>query len=133
MSKYLKAAFILAIMAAVVSPLAVAQDPVKVAPTVYKPILDNERVRVLDVTVKPGETIPFHAHPDYSVYIVAGGMARFFSSAADTGVAVEMKSGVATWHDAEVHSAKNVGTTTIRVVVTELKEPKPVTIKKEVK
>ena len=131
MSKYLKTTCVLAIAAAIYASLAIAQDPVKVAPTAYKTVVDNERVRVLDVTVKPGETIPFHSHPDYSVYIVDGGMARFFSSAADTGVAVEMKTGSASWHDAEVHSAKNVGTTTIRVLATELKEPKPEIIKKE--
>jgi len=131
MSKYLKAVFILAIMAAVVSPLALAQDPVKVAPAVYKPLLENERVRVLEVTVKPGETTSLHSHPDYSAYVIAGGMVRFFSSTADTGVVVELKTDMARWHDAEVHSAKNVGTTTIRVLVTELKEPKPAMMKEE--
>ena len=129
MSKYLKAACVLAMAAAVFAPLGFAQDPVKVAPAVYKPILENERVRVLEVTVKPGETSPLHSHPDYSVYVIAGGMVRFFSSIADTGVVVELKTDMASWHDAEVHSAKNVGTTTIRVLVTELKEPKPAMMK----
>ena len=91
MSKYLKTASVLAIAAAIYATLAFAQDPVTVSPTNYKKVLDNERVRVLDVTVKPGETIPFHSHPDYSLYVIEGGLARFFSSPADTGVAVELK------------------------------------------
>jgi len=131
MSKYLKTASALAIAAAIFALVAFAQDPVKVAPTAYKTLLDNERVRVLDVSVKPGETIPFHSHPDYSLYVIEGGLARFFSSPADTGVAVELKTGSVGWHNAEVHSAKNVGTTTIRVLATELKEPKPEIMKKE--
>jgi quercetin dioxygenase-like cupin family protein len=133
MSKYWKTACVLAMAAAIFASLSFAQDAVKVAPTVYKLLLDNERVRVLEVTVKPGETTPLHSHPDYSVYAIDGGMVRFFSSAADTGVVVELKTGNASWHNAEVHSAKNVGTTTIRVVVTELKEPKPEMMKKESK
>jgi quercetin dioxygenase-like cupin family protein len=125
MSKYLKAGFALVAMAIVVSSLALADDAPTVAPNNYKVALENERVRVLDVTVKPGETIPFHSHPDYSVYIVEGGNARFFNAPGDTGVAVEMKAGVAMWHDAETHSVKNTGKTNVHVVVTELKEPKP--------
>lgn len=125
MSKYLKTACILAIAAAIYATLAFAQDPVTVSPTLYKTHLDNERVRVLEVTVKPGEGTAIHSHPDYSVYVIEGGMVRFFSSPADTGVAVELKTGSVSWRGAEVHSGKNVGTTTLRILVTELKEPKP--------
>ena len=45
-----------------------AQDPVKVAPKQYKAIFNNDRVRVLEVTIKPGEKSPMHSHPDYLVY-----------------------------------------------------------------
>lgn len=124
MKKYLQAGLVLTVAAAVVSSIALADDAVTVAPSVYKVLVENDRVRVLDVNVKPGETVPFHSHPDYVAYIAEGGSARFFSAPGDTGVAVEMKPGVAMWHDAEVHSAKNVGKNTIRVVITELKEPK---------
>ena len=41
-----------------------ALDPVMVAPHIYQPVLDNERVRVLDVTVRNGEQPPLHTHPD---------------------------------------------------------------------
>ena len=133
MSKYLKTASVLAIAAAIYATLAFAQDPVTVSPTNYKKVLENERVRVLEVTVKPGEATAFHSHPGYSIYVIEGGMVRFFSAPADTGVAVELKTGNSSWHDAETHSAKNVGTTTVRVLVTELKEPKPEMIKKESK
>lgn len=125
MTKYFKAGLVLMVAATVFASIAVADDPVKVAPTNYKVLVENERVRVLDVNVKAGETIPFHSHPDYAIYVVEGGTGRFFSAPGDTGVAVEMKAGTAMWHDAETHSVKNVGKTTVHVVVTELKEPKP--------
>ena len=41
-----------------------ALDPVRVAPHIYQAVLDNERVRVLKMTDRNGETAPLHAHPD---------------------------------------------------------------------
>ncbi|MGB5346644.1 MAG: hypothetical protein WBN23_10815 [Woeseia sp.] len=41
-----------------------ALDPAQVAPHIYRVALDNERVRVLDVTVRNGEMSPLHKHPD---------------------------------------------------------------------
>lgn len=41
-----------------------ALDPVRVAPHIYQAVLDNERVRVLKMTERNGETAPLHAHPD---------------------------------------------------------------------
>jgi hypothetical protein len=39
-------------------------DPARLAPHIYKVLLDNERIRVLDVTIRNGDTPPLHAHPD---------------------------------------------------------------------
>jgi len=41
-----------------------ALDPVRVAPHIFERILENDRVRVLRVTERNGETAPLHAHPD---------------------------------------------------------------------
>ena len=41
-----------------------ALDPAAVAPHIYRVKLENERVRVLDVTVRNGEMSPLHRHPD---------------------------------------------------------------------
>ena len=41
-----------------------ALDPIRVAPHIYKIILENEQVRVLKVTERNGETAPLHSHPD---------------------------------------------------------------------
>ncbi len=41
-----------------------ALDPVRVAPHIYEVAFENERVRVLDVTVRNGEMAPLHTHPD---------------------------------------------------------------------
>lgn len=41
-----------------------ALDPVRVAPHIYNNILENERLRVLKVTERNGETAPLHSHPE---------------------------------------------------------------------
>ena len=41
-----------------------ALDPVRVAPHIFEPVLENDRVRVLKVTERNGETPPLHAHPE---------------------------------------------------------------------
>ena len=49
---------------------AMAEDLVKVMPKDVKVIVDNDRVRVLDVLHKPGVKEPMHSHPAYvSVYM----------------------------------------------------------------
>ena len=41
-----------------------AMDPVRVAPHIYENVLENDKVRVLKVTDRNGETPPIHSHPD---------------------------------------------------------------------
>ena len=41
-----------------------AMDPVNVAPHIYENVLENDRVRVLKVTERNGETPPVHSHPE---------------------------------------------------------------------
>ena len=41
-----------------------ALDPVRVAPHIYQAVLENDRVRVLKVTERNGETAQLHSHPD---------------------------------------------------------------------
>ena len=48
-----------------------ALDPVRVAPHIYESVMDNERVRVLKVTNRNGETAPLHAHPDRVVVFLS--------------------------------------------------------------
>ena len=47
-----------------------ALDPARVAPHIYMPRFENERVRVLEVTVRNGEQAPLHTHPDHLLVFV---------------------------------------------------------------
>lgn len=48
-----------------------ALDPVRVAPHIHAAVLDNDRVRVLKVTNRNGETPPLHEHPDRVVVFLS--------------------------------------------------------------
>src|SRR5207248_2474521 len=50
-----------------------AQDPLKASPQYYKILLENDRVRVLEYRLKPGEKEAMHSHPAGVVYVLSGG------------------------------------------------------------
>ncbi len=111
--------FAIAILTAA-TPVA-AQDPAKVAPNNYKCTFENERVRVCEVSFKPGETIATHSHPDHFVYVMAPGKMKL-THPDGTSKEVEAKKGDVLWTPAETHSATNTGTTEIKGLVVELKK-----------
>lgn len=84
---------------------AMAQDPAKVAPDLYKVRLDNASVRVLEVTGKAGQKAAMHKHPGYVVYNLADGSVRFTDAKGATSEAPS-KVGEAMWRDAESHASE---------------------------
>jgi quercetin dioxygenase-like cupin family protein len=96
------------------------QDAVTVAPHIYKVIFENERVRLLEVRMKPGDTSAMHSHPDYAIYPLSDAKAKFTPPDGE-GVEVELKAGEALWHEAELHAVENRGTTEAHVILFELK------------
>ena len=97
-----------------------AEDAAKVAPHVYKVIFENERVRVLDVTLEAGASTDMHAHPDYLAYILEPGAVRFTAPGGETGE-LEMHAGMVTWREGEEHATENIGGTTVRAIFVEPK------------
>lgn len=99
-----------------------AQDVVKVAPNQAKALLENDRVRVVEVKIKAGEKLPMHSHPAYVLYSLTSGKTK---STAPDGKTTERETiaGTASWNDAQTHSTENVATTDGHVLLVELKEP----------
>lgn len=96
------------------------QDPLKVNPDTITQKLDNPRIRVLEATLKPGDKEKTHSHPAYVVYVIAGGKVR---NHADDGTVTdgEFKTGDVIYREPLTHWAENIGTTTIHLVLVELK------------
>jgi beta-alanine degradation protein BauB len=101
-----------------------AQDPVKAASNVYKKVLlDNDQVRVLQVEFAPGEVAPWHWHPNHVIYALTGGKLEITDKDKPANV-LDIKPGDTMYLPAVTHMAKNIGTTTVKLVVTELKPMK---------
>jgi hypothetical protein len=90
-------------------------------------LFENDRIRVWDLSVGPGERLPFHCHTTtYFFTCVAGG--RMINRFADGNeVTVEMADGD-TWFSAiddepEIHDLENIGSTLVRFVTVELLAP----------
>src|SRR5712692_1061383 len=52
-------------------------DPLVAAPQFHRLVLENDRVRILDVRNKPGDFEPLHKHARSVLTILEGGTARF--------------------------------------------------------
>jgi quercetin dioxygenase-like cupin family protein len=99
-----------------------AQDVLKAGPDVYKVLFENERIRVIEGTFKPGGKVGMHSHPDHAVYVAEAGSLRITKPDGTSSV-IEPKKGEVLWLNAESHSGENVGKTTMKLIVTELKGP----------
>ena len=99
--------------------MAAANDPVQVAPDVYSVLFENDRVRVLDVRMKPGARSAMHSHPDAVFYLLSPAKAKFTAGDGNT-MEMELPPG-AVWLDAQTHSVENSGSAEMRAVAIELK------------
>jgi len=96
------------------------QDPVKVSPQYYVVRFENERVRVLEFHLKPGEKEAMHSHPPGVVYVLADATIR---NGLPDGTSSErsLKAGDVLWRENTTHTGENVGATEARAIAIELK------------
>jgi quercetin dioxygenase-like cupin family protein len=97
-----------------------ADHATAVAPHVYKTVFENDRLRLLEVTMAPGAASELHSHPDYLVYALSGGTVRL-SAANGDAAEVPISAGDIMWREAEEHSALNVGSDELHALFIELK------------
>jgi quercetin dioxygenase-like cupin family protein len=117
---YLLTACVVAIAAA--APLS-AQDMAVTAGSRAKVVLDNDKVRVLEVNLPPGSSTGMHSHGDNVVVYVSGGMVVQTMGDGSTKQ-LEAKPGEVRWSDPVTHDTKNIGKAATRAIVIELKEAK---------
>jgi quercetin dioxygenase-like cupin family protein len=96
------------------------QDPAVVNSSTIALRLENSRMRVLEATLKPGDKEKTHSHPAYVIYVIAGGKVRMHGIDG-TVTEAEFKTGEVLYRDAVTHWAENIGNTTIRLELVELK------------
>ena len=97
------ARYFLIVAACFLAGRAFAMDFVEAAPKQTKVLVDNEKVRVIKVTLKKGDKIPMHSHPDLVVYTVKGGKVKF-TNADGKVIETDSKAGDVAFRPAVTHS-----------------------------
>ena len=96
-------------------------DPVVTNPDHYTVVFENDRVRVLEYTDKPGDRTTPHGHPDSVMYTLSSFRRKLIHG--DEERDVELTAGGAFWVPAQQHAGENTGDTETHTVFVELKEP----------
>lgn len=114
-------------------------DAVQAAPKSHRVLIDNDKVRVLEVVVQPGQKEPIHTHQWPSVmYVTSPAPLRYYSAnlvngkwveKADDGAASDAPSNPNRPRPPQYlepegpHAVENMGTTAYRAVRVEIKNP----------
>ena len=97
-------------------------DVLKSAAKAYRLLMENERVRVLDLRLKAGEKAPMHNHPhDHVVYVMNSTRFRL-TFANGTSNEFDLTAGQTFWMEAGSHATENIGTSEGHNLVVELKK-----------
>lgn len=104
-------------------------DAMTAAPDHHEVLLENDRVRVLDSRVRPGDATPVHTHRWPAVLQILG-MSDFVRCDAEGNVIFDsresettMEAGQTVWSPPLTpHFVRNVGESEIRVISIELKD-----------
>lgn len=98
-----------------------AQDAVAVNPDIYTVLFENEEIRVLELTLEPGEREPMHSHPKYCIVTKEGGTLRIHTEGNEPRHAEMQVDQPRCVGPVTAHWTENVGDTTIRVIAVEYK------------
>lgn len=111
-------------LAMAVATTAFAQDMAATAGDKARVVLDNDKVRVIEVNMPPGSSTGVHSHGANLVVFLSGGSA-IQTMADGTTRAMERKPGEVLWSDPVTHDTKNTGKSATRTLVIELKDARP--------
>jgi quercetin dioxygenase-like cupin family protein len=88
------------------------------SPDVYKVLLANEHVKMLEMRLEPGQIDNWHMHPSESVYFVKGGNLKIHLPDGSS-VSKEVQDGGVMWHEEWTHRVENTGSTTVVAIIVE--------------
>ncbi len=84
-------------------------DAAKVASKTHKTLFENDKVRVLEVTIQPGEKEPVHTHPYKSITIVEKpSRIKYYDEDGNVLEEVQIE-GVSWLEPTGLHAAENTG------------------------
>ena len=95
-------------------------DPIEVSPTNYKQLFERGKVRVVEMTLKAGESDIEHSHPFEMVYFIKGGKARIH--VGNESVEADIPDGHLMEHEAWTHRVENIGDSDIHAIIVEFQD-----------
>jgi quercetin dioxygenase-like cupin family protein len=99
------------------NPFLEGQDPLIAAPEHFKLSFENEKVRVVELRVRPGAKVPLHSHPARFTYVLAS--AKVKTAFADGREKIEERPiGASNWGEPVApHTHENIGATEYRLLI----------------
>lgn len=101
------------------TPATAESDAVKVAPNVYKVVADTLGIRMLEVNVSPGDSVPMHHHPDNALYVAQGGTLTFYGKDGSK-METTLPTGATMIRPDEWHAGKNTGNNPVKAILFEI-------------
>ncbi|QSX78899.1 cupin domain-containing protein [Agrilutibacter solisilvae] len=105
----------------ILAPLASAQDMAVTAGSNAKVVLDNDKVRVIELNMPPGATTGVHSHEGDSMVVFLSGGSATQTQADGSTKTLDRKPGDVMWSGPATHETKNTGKKPTRTLVIELK------------
>ena len=100
---------------------ALAQDSGPRSGSLYRQVMDNERVRVFQANFKPGDKLPSRNYPTHLLVTLTDGT-LVFTPADRTGYEVSFKAGETMWFPPLTRATENDSDKEVRVLVVEFKD-----------
>ncbi|HXQ92309.1 MAG TPA: hypothetical protein VN739_04835 [Nitrososphaerales archaeon] len=85
-----------------------------------KVLLDNDRVKIIEIKLSVGEKMPMHTHSAYVAYTMNPAKVKFTFPDGSSRIA-EIAKGQATYSDGITHEIENIGSTDVLNLDIELK------------
>ncbi len=76
-----------------------------------------------EFTLKPGDSAALHTHPDHSIYVLQGGKLAVTFQGSGRQI-MDLKTGTGFISGPLSDAGKNIGTTTVRLLVTDIYRPR---------
>ncbi len=100
-----------------------AMDPLTVEAPFARKLGDSLNIKMYEVTLKPGDSVALHTHPDHTLYVVQGGKV-IITPQGGQGQELDLKTGMGMIMATQTHSGKNIGNTTVKLLVSDVYRPR---------
>ncbi len=100
-----------------------AMEPLTVGAKFSKKLGDTLNIKMYEFTLKPGDSAELHTHPDHAVYVLQGGKLAVTFQGMGRQI-MDLKTGTGFISGALSDAGKNIGNTTVKLLVTDIYRPR---------